>query len=77
MLKFKPNNGFKIKSPLTHKPWAAAHRQKVAHSGTAEAHGHKRGKRVKEAKPKKAHYGSDVGGGSQTYLEYAASLRKN
>ena len=28
-------------SPFQHKPWAKEHREKVAHSGTAEAHGAK------------------------------------
>ena len=28
-------------SPMKHEPWAKAHREKVAHDGTAEAHGAK------------------------------------
>ncbi len=75
MPKFRPNKGFKMESPLKHKPWAQEHKEKVAHSGTAEAHGFKRGTPPKKTKLKKAHYGSDVGGGSQTYSEYAESLR--
>ncbi len=75
MPKFRPNKGFKMESPLKHKPWAQEHKEKVAHSGTAEAHGFKRGTPPKKNKLKKAHYGSDVGAGSQTYSEYAESLR--
>ena len=35
-------------SPLTHKPWAEEHKEKVAHSGTPEAHGFKRGNESKK-----------------------------
>ena len=67
--------GIKQRSPLNHEPWFAAHKEKVAHSGTAEAHGKKRGTPPKKDPPKKAHYGSSSPAGSQTYSEYAASLR--
>ena len=32
---------FKMTSPLKHAPYAKAHKEKVAHSNTAEAHGKK------------------------------------
>ena len=38
---YKKSSGFKMKSPLLHQPWAPAHKEKVSHSGTAEAHGEK------------------------------------
>ena len=70
----KGKRGFKMKSPFRHKPWAEAHREKVAHDGTAEAHGAKP-KPPKKGKPTKAAYGSkDQGGGVQTREEYLAEI---
>ena len=46
------------KSPLKHKPWAQEHKEKVAHSGTAEAHGFKREKKntTKPTTPRKGNW---------------------
>ena len=35
----KGSHAHKIGSPMEHEPWATKHRQKSAHSATAEAHG--------------------------------------
>ena len=61
-------------SPMKHEPWTKAHREKVSHDGTAEAHGAKP-KPPKKEKPTKAAYGSkDQGGGVQTREEYLAEI---
>ena len=48
----KKDSTFPFKSPMKHEPWAAKHKEKSAHSATAEAHGEqptysgKKGKKV-------------------------------